>query len=139
RYSINKNFDLYLIDVATKRQTQLTTNTGPDISPRFSPDGKQIAYLTSSRRGPHRDVFSLAIVAFESSGPKSRIVFEPGLKRSDMPPSFPLPTDCWHDPQTVEIVLEEGTWALHRRIDVVKGVEAEPDAKKLDEQLTMAT
>src|SRR5262249_47656501 len=37
RYSINKNFDLYLIDVATKKQTQLTTNPGPDVSPRWSP------------------------------------------------------------------------------------------------------
>src|SRR5262245_8070397 len=74
RYSINKNFDLYLIDVATKKQRQLTTNAGPDVSPRFSPDGKQIAYLSSPRNGPHRDVFNLARVRLGETGPKTRSI-----------------------------------------------------------------
>ena len=42
RYSINKNFDLWLIDVADQEaDASSPTGPGPDVSPRFSPDGKQ--------------------------------------------------------------------------------------------------
>jgi dipeptidyl aminopeptidase/acylaminoacyl peptidase len=37
--------DLYSIEIATAKLTQLTTRTGPDNSPAVSPDGSKIAYL----------------------------------------------------------------------------------------------
>lgn len=134
RFSINKNFDLYLIDVASKKQTQLTTNPGPDVSPRFSPDGKQIAYLSVPRNGPHRDIFRLHVLTL-AGNPKSRVVFEPSLERSHFPPSFPLPTDSWENDQIVRILIEEGTWTLTRRIDLAKGVEAERNADDIEKML----
>src|SRR5262249_33321442 len=33
RYSINKDYDLYALDVRTKKQTRLTTGPGPEVSP----------------------------------------------------------------------------------------------------------
>ncbi len=37
--------DVFQVDVATQKLTQLTTRDGPDNSPVVSPDGKKIAYL----------------------------------------------------------------------------------------------
>jgi Tol biopolymer transport system component len=56
RYSINRNFDLYAIDVPSGKLRQLTDGPGPEVSPRFSADGKTIACLSVPRRGSHRDV-----------------------------------------------------------------------------------
>lgn len=36
---------IYLYDVATRAETPLTTGTGTDLSPQFSPDGSQLLYL----------------------------------------------------------------------------------------------
>ena len=37
--------DVFQVDIATRKLTQLTTRDGPDNSPVVSPDGKRIAYL----------------------------------------------------------------------------------------------
>jgi len=98
RFSINKNFDLYKIDVATKRQTQLTTNSGPDVSPRFSPDGSQVAYLSVPRNGPHRDVFNIGILKLGEKQTWSRVVFDfhgPNHTVMHSRPTFPLPDNAW--------------------------------------------
>jgi dipeptidyl aminopeptidase/acylaminoacyl peptidase len=63
RFSINKNFDLWLIDLATGKQQQLTTGPGPEISPRVSPDGKSIACLSIPRKVTHCYVWNLAILS----------------------------------------------------------------------------
>ncbi len=40
---------LYVYDFAANRETPLTTSTGADISPVFSPDGSQLAFLRDRR------------------------------------------------------------------------------------------
>jgi dipeptidyl aminopeptidase/acylaminoacyl peptidase len=107
RYSINKDFNLYRIDIATKKQTQLTTNPGPDMSPRISPDGKQIAYLSSPRNGPHRDVFNLGVVGLTEVEPKTRMV--PDVDTDELGPAFPLPDECWQNHQILWTKLDVGT------------------------------
>jgi len=39
RYSINKDFDLWALDVRTRALQRLPSGPGPEVSPRFSPDG----------------------------------------------------------------------------------------------------
>jgi len=39
-----RNFDIYVVDVETRAVTNLTASAAPEISPSWSPNGKQIAY-----------------------------------------------------------------------------------------------
>lgn len=117
RFSINKNFDLYLIDIASKKQTQLTTNPGPDVSPRWSPDGKHIAYLSSPRKGPHRDVFDVYLLSRHEAQWKSQLALNlhnAPEKSNDREyaAAFPMLDRCWTDNRQFYVRLEAGTTNL---------------------------
>ncbi|MGH7138573.1 MAG: prolyl oligopeptidase family serine peptidase, partial [Pirellulales bacterium] len=103
RHSINKNFDVWAIDVANGRQRQLTTGPGPEISPRVSPDGSRLVCLSSPRKGPHSDIYNLLIVPLdEQQGALLRVLYDHHAgSASDAPhpaPAFPLPDECWDGP-----------------------------------------
>lgn len=44
--------DIYLADVAAKTATKISPNFGPDTTPRFSPDGRSVAYLAELVTAP---------------------------------------------------------------------------------------
>ncbi len=98
RFSVNKNFDLWNIDLADRRITQLTTGPGPEVSPRFSPDGKSILCLSIPRKGSHADVYNLLLVDLRENRATSLFDHHGSLanKPPHLPPMFPLPTDSWH-------------------------------------------
>lgn len=100
RFSINKNFDLWRIDVATGEQAQLTNAPGPDVSPRISPDGAQVAYLTVPRKGPHADIYNLALLNLKPAADRRQgVLFDhhgpDAAAAPHAPPVFPLPDDVW--------------------------------------------
>lgn len=105
RYSINKNYDLWAIDVETKAIRQLTHGPGPEFSPRVSPDGKRIACLSSPRKGPHVDVWNLALVELDEAEPRFHVVYDFHASENAKPrhpsPAFPLPKECF---RTVDYV-----------------------------------
>src|SRR6185369_10672935 len=106
RFSINKNFDLWRIDVQTGEQSPLTTNPGPDVSPRISPDGQTVAYLSVPRKGPHSDIYNLAVAPLAAGGLKwnEALFNHHGSNAKDAPhpsPAFPLPDNCWVGNQAV--------------------------------------
>lgn len=114
RYSINRNFDLIAIDVATGKRRRLTHGPGPEVSPRFAPDGKSIACLSVPRRGSHRDVFNLAVVTqWDTDTPRFRVLFDHhkagGGPAPHPAPAFPLPTDCWEGNAHLVYDAEVGT------------------------------
>src|SRR5688572_30743757 len=75
RYSINQNYDLWRIDLGDGSLLQATFGPGPDVSPRISPDGKRLLFLSIPRRGSHMDVFNLAAIEIGESGPQTHLLF----------------------------------------------------------------
>ncbi|PTY07650.1 S9 family peptidase [Opitutaceae bacterium EW11] len=53
------NHDLWSVDLATGKRTQLTTQPAADGLPRFSPDGKLLAYRAQERAGFEADRWQL--------------------------------------------------------------------------------
>lgn len=113
RYSINKNFDLWRVGVEgtnfEERRDKLTTNPGPDVSPRVSPDGKHVLYLSVPRNGPHMDVFNLCVLALDEEGAKPKVLINAhDAERDDdgtppFQPTFPLRDDSWIDEEHVRV------------------------------------
>ncbi len=58
----NTNVDVYLLPAAGGAPLPLTTNRGADHTPRFSPDGKWLSYLSMERAGFEADRLRLMLV-----------------------------------------------------------------------------
>ena len=125
RYSINKNFDLWAIDVESKAARAITSGPGPEVSPRFSPDGRRLACLSIPRKGTHRDVFNLAIVTLGEAGPKTELLFDHHGPGAETPPHaapfFPLPDECWDGNDHVVYNAERGVSTEPWKVDVTSG------------------
>jgi dipeptidyl aminopeptidase/acylaminoacyl peptidase len=122
RYSINRNFDLWKIDLDDERLVQLTTGPGPEFSPRLSPDGKRVLCLSSPRKGPHMDVFNLKIVDLATLPPRETVLldYHQGDLPSVLPPASPLPEDCWLDKHHVAFTAYQGLKSTSQSIDIEK-------------------
>ncbi len=138
RYSINRNFDIHAIDAASGEQRRLTDGPGPEVSPRFAPDGKSLACLSIPRRGSHRDVFNMMIVRLDGEKPAARVLFdhhkaEAGKAPPRAAPSFPLPPGCWEGDGHLVYNAEAGLETHAVRVDVAtgKGVRVKPDRGRL--------
>jgi dipeptidyl aminopeptidase/acylaminoacyl peptidase len=55
------NHDIYEVEVDTGERRQITTNPAADAFPRYSPDGKWIAYRAQSRAGFEADRWQLML------------------------------------------------------------------------------
>lgn len=87
-WSINKNYDLWLAPSRGGSAERLTSNPGPDISPRWSPDGRSLAYLSCPRCGSHADVFQLRVLDLKTR--------RPALLTADLDHSVDrLSPQCW--------------------------------------------
>lgn len=122
RHSINRDFDIFAIDVADRSQQQLTFGPGPDVCPRLSPDGKKLAFLTVPRKGSHRDYFNLAVLTLGEKTPVT--LFDHHNPKLDKPlhpsPSFPLPEDCW-DGDSITFQAQVKTGNVTVRVSSVDG------------------
>lgn len=130
RSSINHNYDLWKITLADLRLEQLTTGPGPEFSPRLSPDGRRLLCLSSPRRGPHIDVFNLAVVELAPTGAKTKVVFDhhgPGAETSPhLSSTVPLPRTCWIDDHRVTFNVFRGMNSETQCVDLDRGPGAVP-------------
>ncbi len=56
---VSTNADLFIVPVAGGTAKQITTRTGADTSPHYSPDGRWIAYRSQARAGYESDLWEL--------------------------------------------------------------------------------
>ncbi len=144
RFCINKNYDIWAIDVETHKLRQLTTGPGPDVSPRFAPDGKSLVCLSIPRKGTHRDVFNFALVTLSEGEPRTSILFDhhgtDAARAPHLSPFFPLPQDCWDGPGHLIYNSERGPVSETVRLDLRtrKGTRLEMSQEK-DEKLDLNT
>lgn len=141
RYSINQNYDLWRIDLGDGSLLQATFGPGPDVSPRVSPDGKRLLYLSIPRRGSHMDVFNLAMIEITESGPENHVLFNhhSADKPPHLPPSFPLPRDCWMNTAVIHYSAPAGVMTKPQVIDLTSGVAAlEGTPESLSEEYAKA-
>ncbi len=55
------NHDIYTVNLTTGERKQITANLAADVYPRYSPDGKYIAYRAQSRAGFEADRWQLML------------------------------------------------------------------------------
>ncbi|MBI3194975.1 MAG: S9 family peptidase [Ignavibacteriae bacterium] len=58
----NTNHDIYAVNLKTKERKQITTNAAADGFPRYSPDGKYLAYRAQARPGFEADRWQLMLL-----------------------------------------------------------------------------
>ena len=56
---VSTNADLFVVPIAGGEAKQITTRTGADTSPHYSPDGRWIAYRSQARAGYESDLWEL--------------------------------------------------------------------------------
>jgi acylaminoacyl-peptidase len=131
RYSINHNFDLWRIELSgsgASQMRQLTFDVGPDVSPRLSPDGKRLLHLNVPRQSSHADVFNVMVLDLTNGGISSRVLFDHHGVKADqpphLPPSFPLPRDCWLSKDVIQFTAPHRTGVKTQVIDLSQGTAA---------------
>lgn len=65
------NHDIWIATLATGERRQITTNPAADTHPRFSPDGKQLAYRAQARAGFESDRWQLRLRTLASGEDRS--------------------------------------------------------------------
>jgi dipeptidyl aminopeptidase/acylaminoacyl peptidase len=69
---VSTNSDLFIVPLAGGEAKRITTRTGADTSPKYSPDGKWIAYRSQSRGGYESDLWELWLYN-RATGTASRV------------------------------------------------------------------
>ena len=60
--ALSTNADIYTVPIEGGEAKKLTTNTGADLSPSYSPDGKSLAYRSQTKAGYESDRWRLVVM-----------------------------------------------------------------------------
>jgi len=121
RWSINKNYDLWQVNVADRTQRRLTRAPGPEVFPRVSSDGSRLACLSSPRKGGHIDVFNLSVVTLGRQPDMQVVIDSDQLKLGQWEPAIHLPERIWDGPHHVIYDGVRGIKSELKRLNVFSG------------------
>lgn len=121
RFCINKNFDVYQITM-DGRMAGVTAGPGPEVCPRYSPDGRRVLCLSVPRKGSHFDVFNLLVLDLAVPGIPVRTLFNQHAPFEGSPPHlsplWPLPANCWLDAERVYYPAARGTETVRQVVSL---------------------
>lgn len=133
--AVSTNNDLWTVSPGGGELTQITTNTGNDYGPAYSPDGRYIAYLSMARAGFEADQSNL-ILYDRSSGERRSLTADLDRSVADFvwaPRSdrlyFYVPHHGRHRIYSVAIAGGAPTLLLDSRY--IGGLAITPDGKSL--------
>jgi dipeptidyl aminopeptidase/acylaminoacyl peptidase len=69
---LSTNWDLYVVPIAGGEPRRITSRTGADTSPKYSPDGKYIGYRSQARAGYESDLWEMWVYD-RAAGTSSRV------------------------------------------------------------------
>ena len=105
--------DIYVVDVASKTVTRLTTDPAPEYEPTFSPNGQQIAFVRGA--DPDSEIFVMNATAGATA---TNISNNPGVDRSpDWGPvstSLPRPEESPDIAMALPFLL--ASWVIFRKV-----------------------
>src|SRR5262249_3231478 len=114
------NADLWLAPITGGKPQKLTTNAADDATPRFSPDGKRLAWRAQARPGYESDRFRVMVMDWPHGKPRE---VAPGW-------DFTVKDIAWsRDGQSLWRIAENGTHVTLWEVPVAGG---EPLAKSAD-------
>ncbi|MCC8147211.1 MAG: S9 family peptidase [Bacteroidales bacterium] len=118
-YTLSTNSDIYFYNLDTKETRNITEGMmGYDVHPRFSPDGKYIAWLSMERDGYESDKNRLFLMDMGTG------------EKKDLTQYFDFDVDnfCWNtNSQTIYFVSNvRGTYQIHT-VNALEPVVAGPD------------
>jgi dipeptidyl aminopeptidase/acylaminoacyl peptidase len=77
-YLVNRYTHLYLLDLATKKLEPLTSGAHDDVMPSWSPDGREIAFVTRRGEDPDRtDNWDIYVVEARAGGKERQLTTSP--------------------------------------------------------------
>jgi dipeptidyl aminopeptidase/acylaminoacyl peptidase len=110
-YNDDQKYDLWTVDM-NGAKTQLTSTTGPETHPRFSPDGKTIAFITQT------------VPDIEFAKTELSVMNADGTQRRSLTAAFPysVTSFVWDpDGKSIVALVNEKTGAYFYRISPSKG------------------
>jgi dipeptidyl aminopeptidase/acylaminoacyl peptidase len=102
---------IFLLDIGTKKLTQLTDNPGKLGNYAFSPDGKRLAYTAALER---KDNAVSQVYVIEVGGGEARNLTVPDFRGH-------VEWVCWKDSKTVVYLSGEGVWPTLSRVSANGG------------------
>ncbi len=132
--AISTNADLFLVPLTGGEPKRITTRTGADTGPVYSPDGKWIAYRSQARNGYESDLFELWLYD-RAAGTSKRIAADfPNWIESVtwMPDSKSMLVTAPFEGRNAiyEITLDGRTTLVNGNV-YADGIQIAPDAKTI--------
>ncbi len=131
------NSDVWLLELSRNSLTRLTSHTGEDFGPVWSPDGKQLAFSSELAEDDGEQGPGIALLSLDSSDPPKRLFRTPERQYLKFPTSWSrdgnwlLYSSLKDDIASIEVVRMDNNErsALDQTSSLVEGAVFSPNGK----------